>query len=119
MSFQDFELLPEVVQGVQAMGYTDPTPIQLRAIPAILAGKDVMRDVIDHRKSPHEPRDNSRGNQKTEKLQEQRPFHLRIDEAARISPERRRNSWRDIGCITDGCGRIRQARPWSRTAEKG
>jgi len=42
MSFQDFELLPEVVQGVQAMGYTDPTPIQLRAIPAILAGKDVM-----------------------------------------------------------------------------
>jgi ATP-dependent RNA helicase RhlE len=42
MSFQDFGLLPAVVQGVQAMGYSDPTPIQLRAIPAILAGKDVM-----------------------------------------------------------------------------
>lgn len=42
MSFQDFGLLPSVVQGVQAMGYVDPTPIQLRAIPPILAGKDVM-----------------------------------------------------------------------------
>jgi ATP-dependent RNA helicase RhlE len=42
MSFQDFGLLPPVVQGVEAMGYVDPTPIQLRAIPAILAGKDVM-----------------------------------------------------------------------------
>jgi ATP-dependent RNA helicase RhlE len=42
MSFQDFGLLPKVVQGVEAMGYVDPTPIQLRAIPAILAGKDVM-----------------------------------------------------------------------------
>jgi ATP-dependent RNA helicase RhlE len=42
MSFQDFGLLPAVVQGVQAMGYVDPTPIQLRAIPAILARKDVM-----------------------------------------------------------------------------
>jgi len=42
MSFQDFGLLPSVVRGVQAMGYVEPTPIQLRAIPPILAGKDVM-----------------------------------------------------------------------------
>src|SRR5687767_4549434 len=42
MSFQDFGLLPTVVEGVHAMGYVDPTPIQLRAIPAILAVKDVM-----------------------------------------------------------------------------
>lgn len=32
----------EVVHGVQSMGYIEPTPIQLRAIPLILAGRDVM-----------------------------------------------------------------------------
>src|SRR5678815_1117213 len=42
MSFQDFGLLDAVVRGVQAMGYSEPTPIQLRAIPAILNGRDVM-----------------------------------------------------------------------------
>ena len=42
MSFQDFGLLDEVVRGVQAMGYVDPTPIQLRAFPIILDGKDMM-----------------------------------------------------------------------------
>ena len=42
MSFQDFGLLDSVVHGVQAMGYSEPTPIQLRAIPAILNGRDVM-----------------------------------------------------------------------------
>src|SRR5215213_11385029 len=42
MSFQEFGLADEVVHGVQSMGYSDPTPIQLRAIPLVLAGKDVM-----------------------------------------------------------------------------
>jgi ATP-dependent RNA helicase RhlE len=42
MSFQDFGLLEEVVHGVQSMGYSEPTPIQLRAIPPVLAGRDVM-----------------------------------------------------------------------------
>jgi len=42
MSFEDFGLLDAVVKGVEAMGYADPTPIQLRAIPLILNGKDVM-----------------------------------------------------------------------------
>lgn len=42
MSFQDFGLSELVVQGVTAMGYADATPIQLRAIPAILNGRDVM-----------------------------------------------------------------------------
>jgi ATP-dependent RNA helicase RhlE len=31
-----------VIEGVRAAGYTDPTPIQLRAIPLILAGRDVI-----------------------------------------------------------------------------
>lgn len=29
-------------EGIQAMGYTEPTPIQLRAIPLIMEGKDVI-----------------------------------------------------------------------------
>lgn len=31
-----------MLQGVRAMGYTEPTPIQLRTIPLILEGKDVI-----------------------------------------------------------------------------
>lgn len=42
MSFKDFGLDPDVVRGVEAMGYADPTPIQLRAFPIILEGKDMM-----------------------------------------------------------------------------
>jgi len=42
VSFNNFELSPEVVRGTQAMGFTEPTPIQLRAFPIILAGKDLI-----------------------------------------------------------------------------
>ena len=42
VSFKDFGLSPEVVKGTQAMGFTDPTPIQLRAFPIVLAGKDLI-----------------------------------------------------------------------------
>jgi ATP-dependent RNA helicase RhlE len=42
MSFQEFGLLDEVVHGVQSMGYSEPTPIQLRAIPLVLSGRDVL-----------------------------------------------------------------------------
>ena len=31
-----------MLQGVQAMGYVDPTPIQLRAIPLLLEGRDII-----------------------------------------------------------------------------
>src|SRR3954447_25989332 len=42
MSFNNFELSSEVVRGTQAMGFTEPTPIQLRAFPVVLAGKDLI-----------------------------------------------------------------------------
>jgi ATP-dependent RNA helicase RhlE len=42
VSFNNFSLSPEVVRGTQAMGFTEPTPIQLRAFPIILAGKDLI-----------------------------------------------------------------------------
>ena len=42
MSFQNLGLLDSVVHGVQRMGYVDPSPIQLRAIPVVLAGRDLI-----------------------------------------------------------------------------
>jgi ATP-dependent RNA helicase RhlE len=42
VSFNRFGLLPEVVRGTQAMGFVEPTPIQLRAFPIVLAGKDLI-----------------------------------------------------------------------------
>ena len=42
MPFTKFGLSPAVLEGVKAMGYVDPTPIQLRAIPLIMAGRDVI-----------------------------------------------------------------------------
>src|SRR5256886_12305858 len=42
MSFTKLVLSPSVLEGVKAMGYVEPTPIQLRVIPLILAGRDVI-----------------------------------------------------------------------------
>lgn len=42
MGFSKLGLSPEVMEGVRAAGYVDPTPIQLRTIPLILAGEDVI-----------------------------------------------------------------------------
>ena len=42
MSFKALNLSESVLRGVQAAGYTDPTPIQLRAIPAVLGGGDLI-----------------------------------------------------------------------------
>jgi ATP-dependent RNA helicase RhlE len=42
MSFDQFALHQRVIKGVQAVGYTAPTPIQEQAIPAVMAGRDVL-----------------------------------------------------------------------------
>jgi len=42
MSFADFGLKPELLRAVAEKGYDTPTPIQSRAIPAVLAGRDVL-----------------------------------------------------------------------------
>jgi len=42
MPFSQLGLTKNLLHGVQAMGYGDPTPIQLRAIPPALAGRDVI-----------------------------------------------------------------------------
>jgi ATP-dependent RNA helicase RhlE len=42
MAFSKLGLSEKILEGVKAMGYVDPTPIQLRAIPLVLSGRDVI-----------------------------------------------------------------------------
>jgi ATP-dependent RNA helicase RhlE len=42
MSFSDLGLVPELLRAVADKGYDVPSPIQLQAIPAVLAGRDVL-----------------------------------------------------------------------------
>ena len=42
MAFTKFGLSNATLDGVKAMGYVEPTPIQLRAIPLIMSGQDVI-----------------------------------------------------------------------------
>ncbi len=41
-SFNELGLSPEILRAVTEAGYTTPTPIQVQAIPVVLAGLDVM-----------------------------------------------------------------------------
>jgi len=40
--FEDLGLSPSLLKSVTDAGYTDPTPIQLKAIPIVLEGHDIM-----------------------------------------------------------------------------
>lgn len=42
MSFDPFHLHPSIMSGVRALGYENPTPIQEKAIPPILEGRDII-----------------------------------------------------------------------------
>ena len=42
MLFTDLGLKAEILRAVGEQGYTEPTPIQQQAIPAVLAGRDLM-----------------------------------------------------------------------------
>ena len=42
MTFDDLNLAPAIVQAVREHGYETPTPIQAEAIPAVLAGRDLL-----------------------------------------------------------------------------
>ncbi len=42
MPFAKLGLSQPVLEGIKAMGYVEPTPIQLRAIPIVMAGGDVI-----------------------------------------------------------------------------
>ena len=40
--FESFALHPDLLKGIQDLGFRRPTPIQAQAIPAILSGRDVI-----------------------------------------------------------------------------
>jgi len=40
--FENLGLLPELMQAIETMGFTQPTPIQQAAIPALLGGRNVV-----------------------------------------------------------------------------
>jgi len=42
MTFDQLGLAPALLQAVRDRGYSEPSPIQARAIPAVLTGRDVM-----------------------------------------------------------------------------
>ncbi len=42
MSFEDLGLSSDILKAVAKQGYSTPSPIQAQAIPAVLAGKDMM-----------------------------------------------------------------------------
>jgi len=42
MNFESFNFHPSVMAGIRALGYTEPTPIQVQAIPPIIQGRDVI-----------------------------------------------------------------------------
>ncbi|MFN9944320.1 MAG: ATP-dependent helicase, partial [bacterium] len=42
MPFQSLGLAPSILSAIQDAGYTEPTPIQAAAIPAVLSGSDVI-----------------------------------------------------------------------------
>ena len=42
MTFASLGLAAPLLQALETLGYKTPTPIQLQAIPAVLAGRDLM-----------------------------------------------------------------------------
>ena len=42
MSFDQVGLSPELLRAVTELGFTEPTPVQLEAIPHVLAGRDLL-----------------------------------------------------------------------------
>ncbi len=42
MTFDELNLAPAILKAVREQGYETPTPIQAQAIPAVLAGQDLL-----------------------------------------------------------------------------
>jgi ATP-dependent RNA helicase RhlE len=42
MNFDTFNLHPSIMEGIRALGYSEPTPIQVQAIPPIMQGRDII-----------------------------------------------------------------------------
>jgi ATP-dependent RNA helicase RhlE len=42
LTFNDFNLCPDLLEGLEVMGFQMPTPVQEQVIPAVINGKDVI-----------------------------------------------------------------------------
>ncbi len=42
MTFEELEIIPPIKEALSAEGYTQPTPIQEKSIPALLKRKDLL-----------------------------------------------------------------------------
>ncbi|MGM3341725.1 DEAD/DEAH box helicase, partial [Bacillus cereus group sp. Bc256] len=42
MTFSQLGLSAPLIQALDTLGYKEPTPVQAQAIPAVLAGRDLM-----------------------------------------------------------------------------
>src|SRR5258707_7756895 len=42
MNFSQLGLAPAQLRACESLGYTEPTPIQLQAIPVVLSGRDLI-----------------------------------------------------------------------------
>ena len=42
MKFEDYNLAPELTNGIRKLGFKRPTDIQYKTIPSILDGEDVL-----------------------------------------------------------------------------
>ena len=42
MPFRSLQLAPQIHKAIEEAGYAEPTPIQLAAVPEVLAGRDVI-----------------------------------------------------------------------------
>ena len=51
MTFEELHLAPAILEAVREQGYEHPTPIQVEAIPAVLAGHDLLAGAQTDRKS--------------------------------------------------------------------
>ena len=46
LSFDGFGFCDEIMQGIKEAGFTEPTPIQIKAIPPLMEGKDVIGQAL-------------------------------------------------------------------------
>ena len=42
VTFEQLQLPPSIQKAIDELGFTHPTPIQVKALPVILSGRDVM-----------------------------------------------------------------------------
>ena len=42
MTFKDLNITESILKAIEEKGYVNPTPIQAKAIPALLVGKDIL-----------------------------------------------------------------------------